>query len=61
VLADFDRDGLPDVLERSIGLDTNNAADALLDPDGDGVSTRNEYRAGTDPLDPASYLHVRGL
>jgi hypothetical protein len=58
VLPDFDKDGLPDVLEASLGLNTNDAADAVLDLDGDGVSNRNEYIGGTDPADPASYLWI---
>ncbi len=57
-LADFDGDGLPDVWEVTAGLNTNNAADALLDTDRDGQSNRDEYLAGTDPLDPQSYLRV---
>jgi hypothetical protein len=58
VVPDFDRDGLPDVYEVAIGLDTNNVADALTDLDADGVSNYREYLAGTDPLDPASYFRV---
>ena len=29
------------------------------DPDGDGVTTRDEYHAGTDPLSAASKLDLR--
>ncbi len=60
-LPDFDQDGLIDLYEQSIGLNTNNAADALLDPDGDGMSTLAEYVAGTDPLNPDSVLRVAPL
>jgi hypothetical protein len=59
VLADFDRDGLPDVWEAGRpGFSTNNAADALRDDDHDGMSNVAEYIAGTDYLDPTSYLKV---
>ncbi len=61
VLADFDRDGLPDAYEVAQGLNTNNLADARLDLDGDKVSNLDEYNSGTDPRDPASYLRVDGL
>jgi len=58
VLADFDRDGIPDVVETSLGLATNNAADAALDLDGDGMSNKAEYTAGTDPASNLSYLRI---
>jgi hypothetical protein len=58
VLADFDRDGIPDVVENSLGLATNNAADAALDLDGDGMNNRAEFVAGTDPTNAASYLRI---
>src|SRR6185503_17261826 len=58
VLADLDRDGIPDVVEQELGLSTNNASDAALDLDGDGMSNRAEYLAGTDPTNAASYLKI---
>ena len=58
VLADFDRDGIPDVVENSLGLNTNNAADAAGDLDLDGMSNRAEYLAGTDPMNRFSYLKI---
>jgi hypothetical protein len=57
-LADNDQDGIPDTYEASLGLDTNNAADALGDMDLDGMSNRAEYIAGTDPANNLSNLRV---
>ncbi len=57
-LLDADRDGIPDSTEIALGLMTNNAADALLDLDGDGASNLAEYQAGTNPNDTNSYLRV---
>ena len=59
VLADSDRDGMPDTWELDHGFDPNNAADALLDFDGDGFTNLQEYVAGTDPRQPTSRLSVR--
>jgi hypothetical protein len=58
-LADFDRDGLPDPWEVQYGLNTNNAADAAIDSDHDGISSADEYLAGTDPSDASSFLKVQ--
>jgi hypothetical protein len=58
VLSDFDDDGMPDVWEQTYGFNTNNAADALLDADGDSQLNRAEYQSGTDPREPADYLWV---
>ena len=60
-LADFDRDGLADNWERQYGLATNNAADALLDPDGDGRSNWQEYVAGTNPTNRLSVLRLEAV
>jgi hypothetical protein len=57
-LADYDRDGLPDNYEVNYGLNTNDVTDALGDLDGDGMRNLDEYRAGTDPANSASYLRV---
>ncbi|MBI4433561.1 hypothetical protein HY632_02225 [Candidatus Uhrbacteria bacterium] len=48
--ADDDGDGLPDAWEEAHGLNPRDAADARRDPDGDGATTIEEYRAGTDPF-----------
>jgi hypothetical protein len=58
VVADVDFDGIPDAVEQGLGLNPNNAADGALDLDGDAMSNRNEFLAGTDPADPSSYLEV---
>jgi hypothetical protein len=39
-------------------LNPDDATDALLDPDGDGLTTGEEHLAGTDPLDPESFLRL---
>ena len=53
-LADTDLDGIHDSWERANGLNPNDAADALLDTDGDLANNLAEYRAGTNPRDPMS-------
>jgi uncharacterized protein (DUF2141 family) len=58
ILPDVDGDGIPDLWETAYSFDPNSSADAGLDTDGDGMSNRAEYIAGTNPRDPASYLKV---
>lgn len=55
-LGDADSDGLPDDWEARYGLSSHDAADALLDSDGDGMTNLAECLAGTNPTDPLSNL-----
>ncbi len=55
-------DGIPDVWRlRYFGSVSNPLSAASTDPDGDGVSNRSEYLAGTDPLDGNSVWRLSGL
>jgi hypothetical protein len=44
---DRDEDGIPDLVERALGLDMNSSSDGQLDPDGDGLNNLQEYLNGT--------------
>ena len=46
---DRDGDGLPDDYETSRGLDPQDPNDAVLDPDGDALTSLQEFQSGTDP------------
>ena len=46
-LRDQDLDRIPDQYETDNGLNPNDAADAALDPDGDGLTSFEEWQAGT--------------
>ncbi len=57
VLPDADHDGLPDAFEAAQGHPDNSMV-GEQDDDGDGMTNREEYQAGTDGQDPDSYLRV---
>ena len=65
VLVDSDGDGIPDVwMTLYFGHPTGQASDNSLagqDADGDGMTNLQEYIAGTNPLDPTSYLKIDSL
>ena len=56
---DDDNDGMPDAYEISKDFNPLNASDASADPDGDGYTNLEEYKAGTDPHDPESFPRAR--
>ncbi|WFB37419.1 right-handed parallel beta-helix repeat-containing protein [Kiritimatiellota bacterium B12222] len=58
---DSDKDGVPDDWEMYYGFNEQDATDAALDFDVDGMSNKQEYIAGTDPTDPQSYLQLTQL
>ncbi len=55
---DKDEDGMPNGWEGDNGLNPNNASDASEDPDGDNYTNLEEYKAGTDPMDPEDWPSV---
>ncbi|MDF7823214.1 hypothetical protein P4B35_04265 [Pontiellaceae bacterium B12227] len=58
----LDRDGdeITDDWELKYGLNKYNASDALLDPDGDGFSNLEEFKAASEPDDAASHPPYAG-
>jgi hypothetical protein len=55
---DLDQDGIPNDVEVLWGLNPTNAADAMLNLDGDPIPNLHEYLAGTDGSDSNLYLSV---
>jgi hypothetical protein len=53
---DTDHDGIPDAAERAMGMNPADPNDGYADADGDGQSNAQEYVAGTNHLDPYSFL-----
>ncbi|MEK9159567.1 MAG: hypothetical protein AAB383_02445 [Patescibacteria group bacterium] len=49
---DLDEDGMPNEWEEAYGLNPNDASDASIDLDRDGLTSLEEYTLGTDPLNP---------
>jgi len=58
VLADSDGDHIPDSWETQYGFNPNSAADGSDDPDHDGLTNLQEYRAGTNPTNALSTLKL---
>lgn len=57
-------DGLPNGWKQQYGLDplsTNGVNGINGDPDGDGMNNLQEYLAGTNPTDSASYFHITSV
>jgi len=57
---DSDGDGMSDQFEQMYSFDFQDAADALLDSDSDGVSNFEEYVAGTSPRDSDERFSLEG-
>jgi hypothetical protein len=58
VLLDSDGDRIWDAWERAYGLSPTDRNDAALDPDSDGMTSLQEYIAGTNPQDRRSVLKL---
>lgn len=46
---------MPDAWERRYGLNVNNPADGIADPDKDGYTSLEEFLNGTDPKQFVGY------
>lgn len=55
---DSNRDGIPDAWYRQYGMDPYDSTIADQDWDGDGFTNRQEYEAGTSPIDPEDHPPV---
>jgi hypothetical protein len=55
---DRDGDGMPDAWESANGFNPDVAGDGALDADGDGLTNRAEFLAGTDPRNAQSFLRA---
>jgi hypothetical protein len=53
--------GVSDDFERFFGLNLTDPADRSLDTDGDGLTNRQEFEAGTNPLDLASGFDITAV
>jgi pectate lyase len=58
VLADTDKDGMPDAWETKHKLDPNSAADGSADGDKDGYTNVEEFLNGTDPTTFVDYSNL---
>ncbi len=60
--SDWDGDGMPNTYEDGFGfLSSSNAADGVLDQDGDGFKNRDEYVGGTAPHLSGDFLHANQI
>jgi hypothetical protein len=58
---DDDADGISNGYEQSHGLDPLSAADANIDSDGDGQTNLQEFQAGTDATNSASFFGITSI
>jgi Bacterial TSP3 repeat len=58
---DSDGDGMSNGYEQTYNLAPLNPADAGNDNDGDGLSNLQEFQAGTDPTNSASFLGITSI